>query len=117
MNKRAKGKRAEKLFEKYLQKQGYITWKPTNCKFGNNDLFRVFDIIAIKDGRIHLFQIKSGTIYNFYSAKKRIKQFLAKFDKILFSASVVFVGKGKCRIDTYQDKNYFKQIIDCGDKK
>jgi len=101
-NKRKKGKKAEKVFVEHLKKKGFTVWRPTNCRFGKNDLFGLFDIVALDTkGYIWLIQVKTGSMSNFYTSKKKIAEFYSNFREPDFFVAVVFVDTRKkyVRID------------------
>lgn len=47
MNTRKKGYRAEVEFRNILKALGYEVWRPTQGKWGNKDIFGLFDLIAV----------------------------------------------------------------------
>lgn len=60
VNKRTKGQRLERLTEKELQKEGYITYRVKgSTKFNKNvDIFGLFDILAINSSIKKWVQVK-----------------------------------------------------------
>ena len=82
MNKRAKGKRVEKQVSEYIESLGYEVWQPPNVKFQSNDIFYLFDLLAIMNNpgfedkqiaKMLFIQVKSN-ISDFYKARKKITE-------------------------------------------
>jgi hypothetical protein len=46
-NPKAKGQRIEREAEEWLQDRGFLTARQNNTRFGNNDYFNKFDILAL----------------------------------------------------------------------
>ena len=66
MNTGDKGRRAEKRCEDELKKEGLLTWRVRRGKFGGNDVFDLFDVLALKEdgsGPTLMFvQVKSNRV-------------------------------------------------------
>lgn len=63
MSKRRKGKRNERDAQKLYQEAGYETFSPQESKYGETDIFGLFDILAIhpeEGGPVRLVQVKSN---------------------------------------------------------
>jgi len=75
VNRVAKGKRAEREFEKYCQMLGYETWKPAWQRYGSKDIFNLADIIAIDKETVLFIQVKTN-MSDFYKARKQAKEFM-----------------------------------------
>ena len=75
MNKRAKGKYYEAKARKELIEEGWLVeFKPATM-FGSQDLYGLFDILAIRGDKTKFIQIKSNASH-FYTAKKDIRKWL-----------------------------------------
>lgn len=60
-NPRAKGRRQERRAEERLENQGFATARAKMSRFGDNDFFNKFDIIAIHPEETpRLIQVKSN---------------------------------------------------------
>lgn len=73
MNTVEKGNRAVKERRIQLEQEGWILDKKQKGSGGKNDLFGMFDILAIKGHRIRLEQVKSNTTQG---AIKKIKEWI-----------------------------------------
>lgn len=62
VNTREKGNRNERKVENELQDKGYETTRMPHTRFGDNDFFNLFDIIAMKPGeKIRGIQVKTNS--------------------------------------------------------
>jgi len=75
VNKYQKGKRCEKAAKDLLEEDGYLVEKKNASRWCSDDLWKTFDLIALKrDGsEIRLIQVKSN-ITHFYKARKEVAQ-------------------------------------------
>ena len=80
VNKRRKGYRAESLVRRLLEENGWFVWRPTQGKWGNKDIFGLFDLIAIKHSFILLIQVKTNQS-DVSVAKKEIQRFVLTYGK------------------------------------
>lgn len=79
VNTYRKGNRAELEARMMCEAEGALIWKPSRAKFQNNDIFGLFDFIAIyPTGNLRLVQVKSS-ISNFYEARQFIRQFVLTY--------------------------------------
>ena len=74
---RAKGTRREKECRELYELAGYATYSPMNVQYGDNDLFNLFDVVAIRpDRRITFIQVKSngtqGELNSFFEASQSL---------------------------------------------
>lgn len=60
MSNKSRGKTAERECRKLFEKKGYVCDFKEVSRFGSEDLFGIFDFIAIKPGSIKLIQVKSS---------------------------------------------------------
>lgn len=58
-----------------LQDDGYVVWKPNKVKFMQNDIFGVFDLVAVRKGAAPVF-IQLTTYSN---ASKRCRKIMKFF--------------------------------------
>jgi hypothetical protein len=58
----SKGDRRERQAVDLLQRGGFATYRPATVKFGENDVFGLFDILAVKPdhGAVKAIQVKSN---------------------------------------------------------
>lgn len=79
INKVAKGRRTELKARKQLERAGYLVDKKPRTRYLSPDIFQLFDLIALNPKTRHLkfIQVKS-TASGFYSAKKKIKDWMKK---------------------------------------
>ena len=62
MNKSAKGKRRERQAKNKLEQNGWIVHNPPRTKFGEQDIFNLFDLLALhpETQQIKFIQVKSN---------------------------------------------------------
>lgn len=59
----SKGKRREREAAELYEQAGYETYRPQESKWGETDIFGLFDVLAIKPGEDSLFaQVKSNRV-------------------------------------------------------
>lgn len=58
INKRKRGIRIEKKAFEILKKKKYLVWRPARIKFFSQDIFGVFDIIALNKNELKLIQVQ-----------------------------------------------------------
>ena len=63
MNTRAIGNAAELEAKKMLQSQGFVAYKGIKTRFFTDDIFGLFDVIAINEREVKLVQVKAGAIW------------------------------------------------------
>ena len=65
MSKREKGKRAEREADELYENAGWQTYRPQESKWGETDIFGLFDILALGPSPepTHLIQVKSNGHY------------------------------------------------------
>ena len=57
----AKGTRREQEACEYMQRAGYATYRPATVQFGENDIFGLFDVLAVApDLPLRAVQVKSN---------------------------------------------------------
>lgn len=58
----SKGSRREREAVELYQRAGYATYRPATVRFGENDIFGLFDLLAVSpsDSRVHAVQVKSN---------------------------------------------------------
>jgi len=133
MNTRAKGRRIEKEVEDFLKNNGYSTYRAKMLRYGQKDIFGLFDIVALKyDQRGNPFgvfldraplvvfvQVKSN-ISDYYKACDEVRKFYREFvayrtDDVGFA---VFLRKEKGRYRVFMMLgNYERTWHNVGDKK
>jgi len=81
INTTRKGKWKEYKIKEWLEKSGYIVWKPVKIKYHSGDIFGLFDLLAVNPntGRFIFIQVKSNKNH-VYEAKKRIEEFAKKIN-------------------------------------
>jgi hypothetical protein len=57
-----------------LEKKGFICWYAAKAKFQSNDIFNVFDVIAVKGKELKFIQLTSCK--NTAARRKKINKFL-----------------------------------------
>ena len=63
INRRAKGNRIERKVVEHLERQGFLVYRVrgSSNRFNlNNDIFGLYDILAIKPNETRLIQVKSS---------------------------------------------------------
>lgn len=79
VNTYEKGNRVEKELRDILEERGNMTWKPSRAKFNANDIYGLFDFIAVPTYQIEdaqhgrLVQVKSNDSH-FYSARIKVRK-------------------------------------------
>lgn len=76
VNKINKGRRIELEAKKILIEEGYLVDKKNASRWQSNDLFGLFDLLAIGK-RVRLIQIKSNAT-DFYKARRQIGLWMDK---------------------------------------
>lgn len=58
----AKGSRRERQCVDLYQRAGFATYRPATVRFGENDVFGLFDLLAVSPshGAVHAVQVKSN---------------------------------------------------------
>lgn len=56
--KRQKGQKIEKLAFDLLKNKKYLVWKPVRVKFHSQDIFGLFDLIALNKKELKLIQVQ-----------------------------------------------------------
>ena len=58
----SKGTRRERELVELYKEAGYATYRPATVRFGENDMFGLFDVLAIspEDPDVHAIQVKSN---------------------------------------------------------
>lgn len=56
----SKGKRRERQARKHLEAKGYDTFSPPEVKYGDTDIFNLFDIVASDGTNVKFIQVKSN---------------------------------------------------------
>ncbi len=105
MNTYAKGNRIEKAFRDLMQTNGWLTWKPSRARFNSNDVFGLFDVVMVRDGKIQMVQIKSNPTH-FYHARKEIASWVDTYKLKICPLCVLYEGRGEWRIEHYDYANY-----------
>jgi len=72
VNTRRKGNRIERKCEKQLQNHGLHTARMPHTRYGDNDHFQLYDIIAMKpEAAFKMVQVKSNSPPNLQNFKKK----------------------------------------------
>lgn len=78
VNTRAKGNRIERKAEDRLEKQGYHCSRIPHTRYGDNDHFNLYDIIASKPGeKIKMIQVKANQKPNMTQLKQESEKVAA----------------------------------------
>ena len=58
----SKGSRRERELVQILQKAGMATYRPATVRYGENDMFGLFDVLALSPShqKVHAIQVKSN---------------------------------------------------------
>lgn len=69
----SKGVRREREAVDLFKQAGYAVYRPATVRYGENDIFGFFDLMAIhpSEGRIHAVQIKSNSARGIQSWKRQ----------------------------------------------
>lgn len=68
----AKGSRSERDAKSDLEEEGFIVFKPQKTsRFGTQDIFNMFDIVAIKDSQLRFVQVKTNSTAGFLKKLKK----------------------------------------------
>lgn len=73
MNNYVIGNNAEREVKKELERQNYFAYKAVHTRFNHEDIFRLFDVIAINENEIRLVQSKAGGVDQ--NTREAIKNF------------------------------------------
>jgi len=66
MTSTSKGNRAEKEAVDEYESRGWKVFRPVRCsRYSDKDIFNMFDLVAVKDGRLDFVQIKTATTRGF----------------------------------------------------
>lgn len=84
MSNREKGKRTEREAASLYEDAGYRTFRPQESKFGETDMFGLFDVLAILPRRfedivanpVRLVQVKSNTASGIHEWVEETQEFL-----------------------------------------
>lgn len=103
MSNVSKGKYAEAKARNVLKKQGYaVDFKPV-ASFQSQDLFTVFDLLAIKLDHLLFVQVKS-TPSGVSTAKRKIIELVQSLE-VRLKSEMIF----DCEIWMYQSRKPFKR--------
>jgi Holliday junction resolvase-like predicted endonuclease len=58
VQRRKRGQRIEKIAFDYLKKKKYLVWKPVRVMFHSQDIFGLFDLIALNKKELKLIQVQ-----------------------------------------------------------
>lgn len=58
INRRRLGLQIEKLACDQLKQQEYLVWKPVRVRFHSQDIFGIFDVIALSEKELKLIQVQ-----------------------------------------------------------
>lgn len=58
--KRKVGQKIEKIAFDELKRKKFLVWKPARVKFHSQDIFGLFDIIALNKKELKLIQVQKG---------------------------------------------------------
>jgi len=58
LQRRKRGLKIEKLAVDFLKKKKFLTWKPVRVRFHSQDIFGLFDIIALNNKELKLIQVQ-----------------------------------------------------------
>ncbi len=58
VQKRKRGQRIEKIAFDFLKKKKFLVWKPAKVKFHSQDIFGLFDLIALNKNELKLIQVQ-----------------------------------------------------------
>jgi len=78
INTYSKGNRIEKELRDIHEANGWLIWKPSRARFQSNDIFGIFDFLAIQKntkGLVTMIQVKSA-MSHYYSARLMIQNWL-----------------------------------------
>ncbi|MCS7200566.1 MAG: hypothetical protein NZ822_00185 [Patescibacteria group bacterium] len=78
IQRRKRGQRVEKLAFDKLKREKFLVWKPAKVRFHSQDIFGLFDIIALNRKELRLIQVqmdrkrkyKAGRIFKLPVARK-----------------------------------------------
>ncbi len=60
VKRKKRGQRIEKLAFDILKKKRYLVWKPVKVKFHSQDIFGLFDLIALNKNELKLIQVQKA---------------------------------------------------------
>jgi len=58
IQRRKRGQRIEKIAFDYLKKKRFLAWKPVRVMFHSQDIFGLFDLIALNKNELKLIQVQ-----------------------------------------------------------
>jgi hypothetical protein len=59
VNRRRKGLKVEKLAAELLKKKKFMVWRPPKVMFHSQDIFGLFDLIALSKNELKLIQVQN----------------------------------------------------------
>lgn len=80
-----------------LKKEGYIVWYPAKVKYYQNDIFGLFDCVAVKDSDVRYIQWTSAP--NMSARKKKIETFFNENEVWIPCEIWGYKGNGKFKFD------------------
>ena len=92
MNRKAKGSRTENMAKQHLRTEGWLVDSKPWTRYGGKDFYKMFDIVAIREGQTRWIQIKSN-MSDFYTARKKIKEWM--LDNNLFIVAEIWCHEGR----------------------
>ena len=93
MSARSTGSLHELEAVKHLKNLGYIPFKPQKTsRFGTQDIFNMFDVVAIKKSHVKFVQVKTNSTRGFL---KKLKSFVAEHGFFYDVSFELWVRKNK----------------------
>ena len=93
MSARSKGAKHELEACIDLQRNGYLTFKPQKTsRFGTQDIFNMFDVVAIKKSHVKFVQVKTNSTRGFL---KKLKSFVEEHGFFYDVSFELWVRKNK----------------------
>lgn len=86
----SKGSRRERECVEHYQAAGFATYRPATVRYGENDMFGLFDVLAVspRHDRVHAVQVKSNTASGIRSWQRQTWLFRALDWRTLYAVPV-----------------------------
>lgn len=100
INTRLKGYKTEKKVVDYLESQGYEVHRPPQTKYGDNDIFNTWDLVAVnwEKRRIRFIQVKADQTRGY---TKIIEDWFEKYKFAWHSWELWVYHTGESRFTVY----------------
>jgi hypothetical protein len=96
LNKTTKGRRSALMARKLLEADNWLVDAKPHTKYQSPDFYGQFDLLAVRGSDTRLIQVKSN-MSHFYTARKAIKEWIAKTGVTIPCECWCYTGRGEWR--------------------